>query len=546
MKILIAFMLSIALLAREMPASAAAPDLSEARRRFIAAVQASDKDVAAAEAALDDLIRKASPLLTGSDQKKIDEMQKALKAVRDFKAEKARILTRDLGTREKLLKAAEDYARACQVMAAVIIVVVAVVAIVVAVFTAGASPALVAGAVVSASAACAALVAVTAALAASLPEISKALDEVAITSFAGARAAIAQANAAARDALSRLPAAPKPVVLVRKELERVALAGAAFEGELGGSFHVELENGQVTRPAGEASLHGTIVITSKTNANVKLTLEGDATLTAGGSGGAWASLVGHGTARLTGFGGSLTILNATIESQGAFVLTLSGGDVSVRGCTHSVHAGSRVSGNELSLAGSLRCGSWTLASSTLKLEGGGVSGSATFSAWSRSFSMTYSAAGDGLRARGSISGSDTSWARIPGVGAEFKIENPKLGVKLEGGTLSPTFEADGVKVRTTAKKPDGGAWASATLNLSTVVAVPAPPASSVPVPFPNLPTPGDVFKAARETCEAGARLIPLADARNTALAACRVDHPSPPAIPSLPDRLNVPVSEIFQ
>ena len=56
MKVPIAVVLSIALLAREFPALAAAPDLSEARRRFVAAVQSSDRDVAAAEASLENAV----------------------------------------------------------------------------------------------------------------------------------------------------------------------------------------------------------------------------------------------------------------------------------------------------------------------------------------------------------------------------------------------------------------------------------------------------------------------------------------------------------
>lgn len=572
MRIPVACVLSIALLAREFPASAAAPDLSEARRRFVAAVHSSDQAVAAAEAALDDLIRKASPLLTGSDQKKVDEMQKALKALKDFKAEKSRILARDLGTYEKLLRAANDYARACQILAAILMVtvaiVVSVVAIVTAAFTFGAGPAAVAAAV----AVVAAVLALTTVLIGSLPEILRAMGfreagdstdrwlkdnpslgtavalvaavAAVLASIPAAILSLREADAAARDAQKKLQAAPKPV-LSRKQLEVPSLPGASFEGELGASFHVKLENGQVARPAGEAALHGTIAISSKSHPGVKLSLEGDATLAAGGTAGAWASLVGHGTARLSGFGGAVTILNATVESQGSSVLALRGGDVAVRGCTHTVQAGSRLSGDELALAGSLRCGSWTLASSTLKLEGGGVSGGGTLSAWSRNFSMSYSASGDGLLARGSISGSDTPWARVPGVAAEFRIEKPKLALRLEGPALSPTFDADGVRVRTTATKPDGSAWSSARLTFPDVVLVPAPPAGAVPVPFPNLPAPGDVFKAAREACEAAARQIPLADPRNAALAVCRTDHPAPPAMPSLPDRLSVPVRDIF-
>jgi hypothetical protein len=66
------------------------------------------------------------------------------------------------------------------------------------------------------------------------------------------------------------------------------------------------------------------------------------------------------------------------------------------------------------------------------------------------------------------------------------------------------------------------------------------------VPFPNLPPPADVFKAARDACEASARKTLFGQARDRALEACRSANPSPPAVPALPNKLEVPVVEIFR
>lgn len=572
-KVPVALVLAFAIVLHEVPARAAGPDLAEARRRFVAAVHRSDQAVAAAEAALEDLIGKTAALLAGGHQQQLDALQKMLKAIRDFKAEKQRILAQDQGTYDKLLRAGADYARACQTLAAVLAVTVAVVVTVVAivgvVFTGGTGLAVVAIAV----AVVGAIVNLTTVLINSLPEILRALGltegadaldrwkkenpalatTVAVVQAVGAIVvAVASAavslrttEAAARDAQARLQAMPKPAGPALAESKKLDLqVPATFDGDLGGSFHVKLENGQVTRPAGQAVLRGTIAITSTSNASVKLTLDGDATLSAGG-GGAWASLRGHGTARLSGFGPVLTIPNATVASQGVSVFTLLGDGIPVRGCTHSVEAGSLFASTRISLAGSLRCGPWTLTASTLALSGGGVSGGGVFTAWSKTFTMTYAASGDGLVARGSISGPDTPWTGIPRVDAEYRIERPKLDVKLEGPSLAPTFGAGKILVRSKATKPDGSPWSSASLT-PDVMRMPAPPAGAVPVPFPNLPKPDDVLKGARDACEAVARNTLLGRARDRALEACRSANPSPPGVPALPNKLEVPVGEIFR
>ncbi len=159
--------------------------------------------------------------------------------------------------------------------------------------------------------------------------------------------------------------------------------------------------------------------------------------------------------------------------------------------------------------------------------------------------MGYAASGDGLTARGSLTGADTPWARVPGFEAEFRIEAPKLDLKLENPTLSPRFGAGKVSVRTTAKKPDGNPWSSASLTPETVV-VPAPPADGIPVPFPVLPAPADVEKAARDACEIGARRTLSGQALQHALDVCRSGHPSPPGVPMLPRTVSLKVGDVFR
>ncbi|MBK9062784.1 MAG: hypothetical protein IPL89_06255 [Acidobacteria bacterium] len=540
------------------PATPAGPDLAEARRKFAAAVHSSDQAAAAAEAVLDELIRQAAALTGGDHQQNLQTLRKGLLALRAFKEEKARILAQDLGTTTKVYVAARDYARACQVFAVSIAVTVAVIAIVVTIFTLGSD-------VAAAGATLSAIAGELAKLDASLTDLmmqikvlqaaeedearrtksAESQEEIrrnvqraaaALADIQSAIASLHEASSATQAAQTRLRPAPKKPDLGQ--------APTTFDGDLGASFHVRLESGQVTRLAGRASLHGTVGITSASNPNVKLTLDGDATLTAG-TGGAWVALSGHGTARLTGLGPALTIPNAAVGSQGVTALTLLGDGTALRGCTHSVEAGSLLAPSRATLAGSLRCGSWTIGSSTLTVDPNGLSGGGTFTAWSRSFAMSYAASGSGLSARGSLSGADTPWTRVAGFEAEYRIEGPKLELKLDGPALSPTFGAGKVNVRTIAKKPDGNPWSSASLTPDVVV-VPAPPTDGIPVPLPALPAPSDAERAARDACEAGARRTLAGQALQHALDVCRSGHPSPPSVPSLPRSVSLKVGEVLR
>jgi hypothetical protein len=595
MKVPVALALVFAIVLHEIPAHAAAPDIGEARRRFVAAVTSSDRDVALAEAALDDLIRKAATLTVGDHQRHLEAMQKMLKALRDFKAEKARILARELDTQEKLFRAAADYALACRVLAVVIVVNVVVIVVVVAVFT-GASEMAAAVAAVDKIATEMATLEVSVTELIKLIEVLRAAEgdearrvrdnsettqtisrniQKAAEALADLRAVVTslhQANAASRDAHARLQAAPK---LVLPALPTPPVL-TSFDGYLGGNFGIHLDNGRATVGSAEATLDGGVTISPKNDPSVKLTLNGHVVLKAhavsssgpGGSfaapqtnvvtaiaggagqqGGTWASLEAQGSARISGLGPFVvTIPNVALQSQSSNVM-FTGGEASFRGCTHTLVAGSAFNSSQVLLEGSLRCGHWSLTASSMGIDKTGVSGGGTLSAWSKSFAMSYSASGDVLTARGSLSGADTLWTRVPGFEVEYRIEAPKLDLKLDlkldGPSLSPTFGAGKVSVRTTAKKPDGSPWSSASLTPGTVV-VPAPPSDGIPVPFPVLPTPSDLEKDARDTCERVARATLGGQALQTALDVCRSGHPSPPTLPALPRTPSLKVGDIFR
>ncbi len=225
-------------------------------------------------------------------------------------------------------------------------------------------------------------------------------------------------------------------------------------------------------------------------------------------------------------------------------LALSAGKFVLGACAHSVENGSFLSPAHLTLVGSLRCGSWAVAASTLTLEGGGISGGGTLTAWGKSFAMAYGASGDGLRAQGALEGADTPWNRIPGFEAEFRIERPRLELVLVGAVLTPSFGASRIAARTIAKRPDSSPWSSSSLSPGVVV-IPAPPAGPISVPYPNLAPPADVEKGARDACESGARKTLAGQALQHALDVCRSGHPAPPAVPNLPRTGSLSVGEVF-
>ncbi len=343
----------------------------------------------------------------------------------------------------------------------------------------------------------------------------------------------------------------------------------SFDGYLGTAFTVHLDSGKATVGSAEATLEGGVTISPRTDPSLKLTVNGRVVLKArqpsssgpGGSAaeqenarammlgaaqiGTWASVEGQGSVRISGFGPAvITIPSAALGSQSSIV-TLTGGEASLRGCTHTLAAGSAFTSSQVLLEGSLKCGPWTLTASSMGMDKTSVAGGGTLSAWSKSFTMTYAASGDGLAARGALTGADTPWVRVPGFEAEWRIEAPRLDLKLDGSSLSPTFGAGKVTVRTTAKKPDGSPWSLASMTPATVV-VPAPPTDGIPVPFPVLPAPTDAEKAARDACVQVADRTTTGKAHDAAVGLCNSSHPSPPSVPALPRTVSLKVGDVFR
>jgi hypothetical protein len=255
----------------------------------------------------------------------------------------------------------------------------------------------------------------------------------------------------------------------------------------------------------------------------------------------------------------VTVRGSDLESLPGGTIALKAGEAPFGSCVHAAGPGSRLAAGRLVLAGSLHCGPWTVTASTLTVEGGGLSGGGTLSAWGKSAAMSYSASEGALAARGQLSGPDTPWTRIPGVEAEYRIEGPKLDLRLQGPTVALTFSALKVSARTTAKKPDGSAWAYASMYPAStrgsggtmadgpfeVAKIPAPPAPFAPCPLPVLPTPADAEKGMRDACEAGARRTLVGQALQRALDVCRSGHPSPPVVPTLPRTISLNLGEVF-
>ena len=548
------------------PAAPAGPDLAEARRRFVAALQSSDQAVAAAEAALDELIRQAAALTSGDQQKNLESMRKGLMALRAFKAEKARILAQDLATTTKIYVAARDYARACQALAVSIAATVVVIAIVVTIFTLGSD-------VAAAGATLSAIAGELARLDASLTdlmtqikvlraaeedearrtksaelqeEIKRNLEKAAASlgEINGALTSLHEAGATTQGAQVRLQALPKPPA--------PPPVLTSFDGYLGSAFTIHLDSGKATVGSAEATLEGGVTISPKNDPSLKLSASGRVVLKVrpGSSSGpagpsydqttfratvlgagpqiaTWASLEGQVSARITGFGPAIAIPNVALQSQASAVM-FTGGEASFRGCTHTLAAGSGFTTSQVLLEGSLRCGPWSLTSSSMGIDKTSVAGAGTLTAWSKSFTMSYAASGDGLSPEARSLGADTPWARVPGFEAEYRIEAPKLDLKLEGPSLSPTFGAGKVNVRTIAKRPGGDPWSSASLTPDVVVARPADGRDYGSVPGP----PGTFGRRKGRTrrLRAGGDRT-LAGALQHGPRRLHGGHPSPPSVP---------------
>lgn len=252
--------------------------------------------------------------------------------------------------------------------------------------------------------------------------------------------------------------------------------------------------------------------------------------------------------RTDAFRASLARANVSILPDATLGITA--GDAPIRGCTHSAGSGSMLTGRDLVLVGTLRCGAASITSSTLRLGPTGVSGAGTLLAAGRSFSLAYGTQGSKLSASGAWKGASPGFQRVPGFDAlEFQASSPELRVLVDGPGYRWQYDAAKIELRTVAKKPDGTPWARAEFDPMPIV-TPAAPAP-IPIPYPNLSHPGDPFRSTREACLAGATKAAdnpatRIDERDAAVSACHVANPAPPAIPTLPASISVPIEGLIR
>ncbi|MHB8882190.1 MAG: hypothetical protein ACYC69_11865 [Thermodesulfovibrionales bacterium] len=268
----------------------------------------------------------------------------------------------------------------------------------------------------------------------------------------------------------------------------------------------------------------------------------------------YTSLKGTGDIELSDGTLTLTIPACSLELGNNGAIILSGGDTSIKGCSHEVKQGSLFNRAGLTLKGSLKCGNNRTANSVLKVRNGQISGSGNLQLYHHLFNLDYAASGQSLSATGRWNGTSPDWRILPNSGdkVEFKVTNPSMTLRMQGTGVSATLDADKVEVRTRDKNQQGQPFAKAEIN-------PDPMTISgdfVPLTIPQL-TVNDLQKAAREACENTVRATAPPDNRftqtnehnnfiNNGIAACGTRFPAPPSIPHLPGSVSVKVEVVIR
>jgi hypothetical protein len=223
-------------------------------------------------------------------------------------------------------------------------------------------------------------------------------------------------------------------------------------------------------------------------------------------------------------------------------LRITGNPMGLGSCVQNLGAGSKIEGGKLHLSGKLKCGPLA---GTGKIDiGGAISGQASATLFGHRFDFDLAWSRGELQGSTTWKGSSTDWQPVPGVDLEFRVGGPEVDLSLKGSTVTFTFDANKLELRSKSKQPDGTPWAYAYLD---------PPSQSfsadgkVAFTPPSLPTPSDAFKAMRDACIDGVKkTTPPGSARDAAIGVCNADHPSPPSIPSPPTSISVEVKVVIK
>lgn len=307
-----------------------------------------------------------------------------------------------------------------------------------------------------------------------------------------------------------------------------AVAGT-FETTIAG-FHVKLESGAANRGAGTMTLTGTVSVTPVGNAppfrliyknsnsilaqtpppsvasvlgtatprpsgriaagpqSAQMAVSGKLhTMSGQAQPESWLSISATGSLDVQAGSVTFTIPNASLKLASDGTLYLSGGDVNLLGCTHQVSNGSAVRPDMVELWGQIRCGNLVAPDSLLSLNAGGVGGASRVQMLGHGFDLYYSLGAGRLQAASTWTPASLGWQSVPGSGgAQFRVSNPRVIVRIDGASAGAGFYVDRVEAKSTANKPNGEPWASAQAS-------PPPLGFSVDgrlaLPLPQLPIP---------------------------------------------------------
>ena len=221
-------------------------------------------------------------------------------------------------------------------------------------------------------------------------------------------------------------------------------------------------------------------------------------------------------------------------------LALGGDPLALGSCTQNLGGGSKIADGKLQLSGKLVCGPLS-GTGTMRL-GKGIDGNVRTTMFGHQFDFGLSWSGKQLQGSTTWAAASSGWQSVPGVDLEVRIEGPQIGIAVKGATVTFTFDANKLELRSKSKKPDGNPWAYAYLDPPSQTFSADGKLSFDP---PSLPSPSDAFKAARDACiDIAKKASPPGKVRDAAIAVCNADNPAPPSIPAPPVHIEVEASVV--
>lgn len=245
-----------------------------------------------------------------------------------------------------------------------------------------------------------------------------------------------------------------------------------------------------------------------------------------------------------------------LSTQTGGVVRAQAGRLSLYACALPLSPGGSIDRQGVTVSGTMSCDGTEISNAVVRVAPDGrLSGAGYIKYAGAKMDATLGMDGSSFVANAGWKGTSSGFVPIPGtIGVELQVKNPIASLKLErkagGGritqSITGSFDADRIEVRTQAKMPNGEPWASAYVDPGPTTLS----ASAVTLALPSLPAPADALKAARDTCLRAADLVKdnpattKSNEHNAAVDACNAANPSPPANPSLPASVSMDLGKI--